>query len=92
MKRVRRAPGLKHNQSFKIFLGFELTITVGSFIAAWFLANFLYPQATYLFNWLGTLAPQPLTATGFQAAYVTAAAIVWAVSNTLLFATGVRRL
>ena len=90
--RLRRSPGLRNNQSYKIFLTFELSITIGSFIAAWFLANALYPQFTNLFTWIGSLAPQPLTATGFQTAYVAAAGIVWAVSNTILFATGIRRI
>jgi hypothetical protein len=44
------------------------------------------------FGWLGMNIPQPLTATGFQMAYLTAAGIIWLVSNSLLFASGLRRL
>lgn len=82
----------RRNKSFKKFIGLELTVTLGSFFLAWFIANGLYPLSPSLFAWIGAALPQPLTATGFQMAYIAGAAIIWLGSNVFLFASGLRRL
>lgn len=86
---------LKKNRSFKRFIGFEVAVTIGSVLAAWYIGSLLYPLSPGpqgAFATIGALIPQPFTATAYQAAYLSGGAIVWTVSNLLLFFSGLRRL
>lgn len=82
----------KRNRSFKKFIGLELGLTIVSFVLAYFIAGFIYPFNPALYMFIGSFVPQPFSASGYQTAYLIGAGIVWLVSNTGLYATGLRTL
>lgn len=83
----------KQAKSYPKFISFELGLTIVSFIAAFFGAQYLYPFAPGLFQGIANLVPSTFgSVSGFAMAYFFVAALVWIVSNSLLFLTGLRRL
>lgn len=83
----------KQAKSYPKFISFELGLTIVSFVAAFFGAQYLYPLAPGLFQAIAAVIPALFgTVSGFATAYFTVAALVWIVSNSLLFLTGLRRL
>lgn len=83
----------KQAKSYPRFIGFELGLTLISFIAAFFGAQYLFPLAPGLFQAIAAVIPSFFgTLSGFATAYAVVAALVWIVSNSLLFLTGLRRL
>lgn len=83
----------KQAKSYPRFISFELGLTVISFIGALFGAQYLYPIAPGLWQAVASLVPGNFgIVSGFAAAYAAVAALIWIVSNSLLFLTGLRRL
>jgi hypothetical protein len=82
----------KKNASYSKFISFELGLTIVSALLAVLGANYLYPIAPALFQQIAALVPAPLSPTGYAIAYVSVAGLIWIVSNSLLFLTGLRKL